>query len=125
MIKSMVVTKKMLIADRVGERLREERERLGLNQTDFGVLLGVSRGTQKNYELGASSLDLRYVTALEEKGVDAAYVLTGRRSTPLGQLFSPSEELLIKQFRKISDDDQKAIRRFLEAMADDAARHQS
>jgi transcriptional regulator with XRE-family HTH domain len=125
MIKSMVVTKKMLIADRVGERLREERERLGLNQTDFGVLLGVSRGTQKNYELGASSLDLRYVTALEEKGVDAAYVLTGRRSTPLGQLFSPSEELLIKQFRAISDDDQKAIRRFLEAMADDAARHRS
>jgi transcriptional regulator with XRE-family HTH domain len=125
MIKSMVVTKKMLIADRVGERLREERERLGLNQTDFGVLLGVSRGTQKNYELGASSLDLRYVTALEEKGVDAAYVLTGRRSTPLGQLFSPSEELLIKQFRTISDDDQKAIRRFLEAMADDAARHRS
>lgn len=123
MIKSMVVTKKMLIADRVGERLREERERLGLNQTDFGVLLGVSRGTQKNYELGASSLDLRYVTALEERGVDAAYVLTGRRATPLGQLFSASEEELINQFRTISDDDQKAIRRFLEAMADDAARH--
>lgn len=125
MIKSTVVTKKMLIADRVGERLREERERLGMSQTDFGALLGVSRGTQKNYELGASSLDLRYVTALEVHGVDAAYVLTGRRSTPLDQLFSPAEEHLIKQFRTISDDDQKAIRRFLEAMADDAARHRS
>jgi transcriptional regulator with XRE-family HTH domain len=123
MIKSMVVTKKMLIADRVGERLREERERLGLSQTDFGVLLGVSRGTQKNYELGASSLDLRYVTALEEKGVDAAYVLTGRRSTPLGQLFTSTEEHLIMQFRSISDDDQKAIRRFLQAMADDASKN--
>ncbi|GLH44491.1 transcriptional regulator [Pseudomonas atacamensis] len=119
----MVVTKKMLIADRVGERLREERERLGMSQTDFGVLLGVSRGTQKNYELGASSLDLRYVTALEEKGVDAAYVLTGRRSTPLGQLFTSTEEHLIMQFRSISDDDQKAIRRFLQAMADDASKN--
>ncbi|SDE14067.1 Helix-turn-helix domain-containing protein [Pseudomonas koreensis] len=109
----------------MGERLREERERLGLNQTDFGVLLGVSRGTQKNYELGANSLDLRYVTALEERGVDAAYVLTGRRSTPLGQLFSAAEEELINQFRTISDEDQKAIRRFLEAMADDAARRRS
>ncbi|WP_176247772.1 helix-turn-helix domain-containing protein [Pseudomonas sp. B15(2017)] len=115
----------MLIADRVGERLREERERLGLNQTDFGVLLGVSRGTQKNYELGASSLDLRYVSALEERGIDAAYVLTGRRSTPLGQLFSAAEEELIKQFRTISDEDQRAICRFLEAMADDAARRRS
>jgi transcriptional regulator with XRE-family HTH domain len=118
----MVVTKKMLIADRVGERLREERERLGLNQTEFGVLLGVSRGTQKNYELGASSLDLRYVAALEEQGADAAYILTGRRSTPIGQLFTAAEEELIKQFRSITEEDQKAIRRFLQAMADDAAK---
>jgi transcriptional regulator with XRE-family HTH domain len=122
MIKSMVVTKKMLIADRVGERLKEERERLGLNQTEFGVLLGVSRGSQKNYELGASSLDLRYVAALEEHGVDAAFVLTGRRSTPLGQLFTAAEEELINQFRSIAEEDRKAIRRFLEAMAADAAR---
>ncbi|MDI2594325.1 helix-turn-helix domain-containing protein [Pseudomonas sp. 681] len=112
----------MLIADRVGERLREERERLGLNQTEFGVLLGVSRGTQKNYELGANSLDLRYVAALEEHGADAAFILTGRRSTPLGQLFTAAEEELINQFRSISGDDQKAIRRFLKAMADDAAK---
>ncbi|WP_230139419.1 helix-turn-helix domain-containing protein [Pseudomonas sp. Bi130] len=112
----------MLIADQVGERLREERERLGLNQTEFGMLLGVSRGTQKNYELGASSLDLRYVTALEERGVDAAFVLTGRRSTPLGQLFTPDEEKLITQYRSITPFDQEAIRRFLQAMADDAAR---
>ena len=115
----------MIIADRVGERLREERERLGMNQTEFGALLGVSRGTQKNYELGANSLDLRYVSALEERGVDAAFVLTGRRSTPLGQLFSPEEEKLIKQYRSITPFDQEAIRRFLQAMADDAARNRN
>ncbi|WP_255313860.1 helix-turn-helix domain-containing protein, partial [Pseudomonas protegens] len=43
--------KKMLIAEGVGSRLREERERLGLSQSDFGALVGVSRGTQKNYEV--------------------------------------------------------------------------
>ena len=121
----MVVNKKMLIADQVGERLREERERLGLNQTEFGTLLGVSRGTQKNYELGANSLDLRYVAALEECGVDAAFVLTGRRSTPLGQMFTPEEEKLIKQYRSIAPGDQEAIRRFLKAMADDADRQRN
>lgn len=118
----MAVNKKMLIADGVGERLKEERERLGLNQTEFGALLGVSRGTQKNYEQGANSLDLRYVSALEEHGADAAFVLTGRRRTPLGQLFSADEEELINQFRSITEEDQAAIRRFLQAMADDAAR---
>lgn len=118
----MVVNKKMLIADRVGERLREERERLGMSQTEFGVLLGVSRGTQKNYELGANSLDLRYVAALEEHGADAAFVLTGRRSTPLGQMFTAAEEELITQFRSVTEEDKKAIRRFLQAMADDAAK---
>lgn len=118
----MVVIKKMLIADRVGERLKEERERLGLNQTEFGALLGVSRGTQKNYELGANSLDLRYVSALEESGVDAAFVLTGKKSTPLGQMFTPTEEEMIEQFRSIPPEDQRAIRRFLKAMADDAAK---
>ena len=121
----MVVSKIMIIADRVGERLREERERLGLTQTEFGVLLGVSRGTQKNYELGANSLDLRYVAALEEHGVDAAFVLTGRRSTPLGQRFTPAEEELIDQFRSIAPSDQDAIRRFLKAMADDVARQKN
>lgn len=51
----------MLIAEGVGVRLREERERLGLSQTEFGTLVGVSRGTQKNYELGTAlgALDLR------------------------------------------------------------------
>ena len=121
----MAVNKKMLIADRIGERLREERERLGLNQTDFGKLLGVSRGSQKNYELGASSLDLKYVAALEDNGVDAAYVMTGRRSTPLGQRFTPAEEELINQYRSITSSDQEAIRRFLKAMSDDAARHKN
>jgi transcriptional regulator with XRE-family HTH domain len=125
LIKSMAVNKKMLIADGVGERLKEERERLGLNQTEFGALLGVSRGTQKNYEQGANSLDLRYVSALEEHGADAAFVLTARRCTPLGQLFSADEAELINQFRSITEEDQAAIRRFLQAMADDVARQQN
>lgn len=110
----------MLIADGVGERLREERERLGLNQTEFGTLLGVSRGTQKNYELGANSLDLRYVSALVERKVDAGYVLTGARSLPEGEGFSRDEVELIHQFRQLPEDDQKTVRRIVKSMAAEA-----
>ena len=42
-------------------RLLEERKRLGLNQVDFGVLGGVSKWTQLNYEKGANNPDLDYL----------------------------------------------------------------
>lgn len=116
-----MVNKKMLIADGVGDRLREERERLGLNQTDFGALLGVSRGTQKNYELGANSLDLRYVSALVEHKVDAGYVLSGHRSPPPGQGLAPAEADLVEQFRRLPPDDQKTVRRIVKSMAAEAS----
>lgn len=120
MIRSSVVNKKMLIADGVGDRLREERERLGLNQTDFGTLLGVSRGTQKNYELGANSLDLRYVSSLTEHNVDAGYVLSGRRSPPPGEGLDPVEADLVEHFRRLPPDDQKTVRRIVRSMAAEA-----
>ena len=34
----------------IGQRLKEERERLGLNQTDFGLIGGVKKLAQLNYE---------------------------------------------------------------------------
>ncbi|WP_095156098.1 transcriptional regulator [Pseudomonas sp. Irchel 3E13] len=109
----------MLIADGVNLRLREERERLGLSQSDFGALVGVSRGTQKNYEVGSAggSMDLKYIAAIEAAGVDARYVITGTRS--LGDGLSPVEAEIIDRYRRISEQDQRALRRFLKAMFDD------
>lgn len=109
----------MLIAEGVGNRLREERERLALSQTEFGALVGVSRGTQKNYELGTAigALDLKYVMSLEANGVDATYVLTGRRS--LGEGLAVDEAKIVDQYRSITEQDKRAIRRFLKAMIDD------
>ena len=113
------MVKKMLIADGVGNRLREERERLGLSQEEFGTRVGVSRGTQKKYELsGSSSIDLKYVTALETLGVDATYILTAARSLADG--LSRDEAAILDQYRAIPEQDQRALRRFLKAMFDDA-----
>ncbi|MGG7596772.1 helix-turn-helix domain-containing protein [Pseudomonas sp. WC1] len=111
----------MLIADGVGNRLREERERLGLSQEEFGIRVGVSRGTQKKYELGtgSSSMDLKYLAALEAFGVDTTYIVTASRTLAAGL---PSEEsVLLEQYRAIPEQDQRALRRFLKAMFDDAS----
>lgn len=66
----------------IGERLKEERDRLGLSQTDFAALAGASKETQINWEKGKggapNAFDLERFAAA---GVDVLYVITGTRST--------------------------------------------
>ncbi len=64
----------------LGDRLREERKRLGYNQADFGDLAGVTRKTQFNYESGSSSPDTHYLACIEKAGADIVYIQTGVRS---------------------------------------------
>lgn len=76
-----------------GERLREERERLGLSQTLFGDLAQVTKKTQMLYESGQRSPKADYLTAIAEQGIDVQYVLTGNRSVSVSQsLDMPASE---------------------------------
>lgn len=61
----------------LSERLKEERNRLGLNQTDFGSLAGVGKTTQINYESGSRTPSADYLAAIFKHGVDIQYVVTG------------------------------------------------
>ena len=69
----------------LGERLREERERLGMSQTQFGDLAQVTKKTQMLYEGDQRSPKGDYLTAIASQGVDVQYVLTGNRSVPESQ----------------------------------------
>lgn len=64
----------------IGERLREERERLGYNQTDFGAFGGVGKKAQSNYEGNGRSPDADYLAGIAKAGADIAYIITGVRS---------------------------------------------
>lgn len=64
------------------ERVRLERERLGLSQTDFGRLGGVSKMAQWQYEAGKHWPTLEYVERLRAGGeVDVVYLVTGQRAS--------------------------------------------
>jgi len=68
----------------IGERLREERERLGMSQAAFGVLGGVLKLAQLNYEKGARLPAYQYFDKLRERPeVDVGYILTGEREGDL------------------------------------------
>ena len=80
----------------IGDRIREERERLGLNQVDFGEIGKVGRKSQFNYESGERYPDALYLADIFEAGVDIQYVVTGLRSETV---LSPDEKELLALFR--------------------------
>lgn len=64
----------------IGERLREERVRLGLNQDDFAEVGGVQRRAQGNYERGERAPDADYLARIAERGADVLFIVTGKRA---------------------------------------------
>lgn len=66
--------------DSLNNRLKEERQRLGLTQDEFGELGGVKRNAQKNYENGTRTPDASYLSAIAKHDVDVSYILTGERT---------------------------------------------
>ncbi len=64
----------------IGQRLREIRKQLGLNQEDFGKLGGVKKLAQINYEKDARTPPYKYFDNLRELDgleIDVEYILTG------------------------------------------------
>lgn len=64
----------------IGERLREERERLELTQPAFAEAAGAKKRTLIDWEKGVSSPTAVQLSALAEIGADVLYILTGQRS---------------------------------------------
>ena len=62
-----------------GQRLREERDRLGLSQVELAGHGGVGRTTQHIYESDVRVPDLNYLERLREVGVDLGYLVLGTR----------------------------------------------
>jgi hypothetical protein len=56
--------------------------------------------------------------AVAQLGVEVGFVLFGKRS--LDTELSVEETQIIEQYREIPEQDQRALRRFLKAMFDDA-----
>ncbi|MDH0648069.1 helix-turn-helix domain-containing protein [Pseudomonas sp. GD03858] len=102
----------------IGERLREERSRLGLSQTDLATVGGVGKTTQINYEKGSGSPDARYLSAAAAQGVDVLYVVTGERKREPSASLTASEANVLACYRKLSPADQNVLERTAVALAD-------
>lgn len=93
-----------------GERIREERERLGLSQTDFAALAGATRKTLFNWESGVASPNIAVVSAWADHGLDVLYVVTGQRAGGVKPApgLTPEEQTLLDYFREASKEVRRA-----------------
>lgn len=104
-----------------GERLRGERERLGLNQEELGQIGGVNRNSQGKYEKGERNPDSVYLAAIASAGVDVLYVLAGTRTSRPVEGLSVTEEKVLDDYRSLPEEDQAFVRRLTNALAESVA----
>lgn len=101
----------------IGDRLKEERERLGFNQTDFAANAGASKNSQYNYEKGERSPDATYLAAVAEKGVDVLYVVTGERKPTTVESISADTAKFLEIYQHVAELDRDVLFRMASAFA--------
>lgn len=93
-----------------GERLAQERKRLGLRQSDFAALVGTEVPKQSLYETGKRELRADYLAKLADAKVDILYVLTGQRSE--GEWLNGGASALLDAYFALPAEMQKALVEF-------------
>lgn len=101
-----------------GQRLRELREGMGLNQTAFADLANSSKRAQIRYEQGDAP-DADYMAALAAAGLDVLYILTGQRSGSAAPapVLSEGDRILLDNFHAAPAQVQAGIKTTLGAFA--------
>lgn len=82
-----------------GDRIREERERLGFNQVEFAALAESTRKTLFNWESGTASPNATVLAAWAAAGLDVLYVVTGERSSA-HPAHDAAEQVLLDSYRR-------------------------
>ena len=96
-----------------GQRIRDARIRLGLNQASLAMKAGVSRNTVAGWETGHSRPDLGTVPALCR-----ALEMTPDDFFGIRDLLGAQEERILRLFRSLGSADREAVTWQLEALAE-------
>jgi transcriptional regulator with XRE-family HTH domain len=94
-------------------RLKRERMRLGLNQSEFAAVGGVQKHAQFQYEKGMRRPNSDYLSAITAAGVDVHYLLTGEVAT--GTL-NEEEQRILSGYRSLDPRQRAAIAMLIDAL---------
>ena len=87
-----------------GERLKEERRRLGMNtQDELAEILNVKKNSVVRYEKHNAALDTDQLDLLEDHGFNIAYILWGTTEVKNTEL-SEQEVKLVELYRQTREE---------------------
>lgn len=93
----------------MGRRLKSERERLNLLQTDIVDKLGVSVPALSTYENGKRQPKLDLLASMAGLGYDVHFVITGERVGALQSDLSTDEVAWLELYRQLRSDDRERL----------------
>ena len=94
-----------------GQRLKEERKRVGITQPQLAEFVGAAKRTVIDWEKDKSSPTAVQLMAMIDKGLDTNYLLTGQRNQ--SEKMATDEAFLLDSFRKLSEQKKKMALQFL------------
>jgi len=102
----------------IGERLKQERERLGLTQQGCADITKTSKRSVINWENGETSPTAVQLSSLSEYGFDVLFILTGKHNYQIDEpkpgysADNPRANALLDNYLHIEDEeDKRAIER--------------
>jgi transcriptional regulator with XRE-family HTH domain len=87
----------------IGERIKEERERLGYTQSGFAALGEASKNSQLSWEKEISFPNAKIMATWSEVGADVAFILTGQRIQPVESRLSKRAQKLLDNYENASE----------------------
>ena len=99
-----IISQKQLAA--FGQRVKEERSRLQLKQTDLARFVHSSRTSQSAWESGQRFPNLTVLLAWQEMGFDVSYLITGRR---LNHVMTTEEQRIVDVWQQANSEMRTAL----------------
>lgn len=101
----------------MGERLKDERVRLGWSQAAMAEIAGVSRRATVNWESGESTPGADALALMAQAGLDVLYIVTGEVKPLTSDSVSSDIWALVVDYQMASAEGKAAARIILAALA--------
>jgi transcriptional regulator with XRE-family HTH domain len=103
--------------EEIGNRLKQERNRLGLTQDDLATHLGIAKRTLAGYEAGTSDIGATVLDRAGRLGFDVLYLVAGERTPMLVGSLSAEELEFLNSARNLPQAEFLSLVRIATAMA--------